>query len=126
DGPYRRLMGPQLAEPSREIVAPLPLADMPIGDGDAVEETGVVVHDISKDAAAVGWPATIATLLGFIRPWRRQLAVTVTCGIGRVIAFIGVSVLGALIIGAVRMNAPAVLLTTLIIASAPLAGLLHW
>ena len=39
DGPYRRLMGPQLAEPSRDIV-PLPLADMPIGDADAAEETG--------------------------------------------------------------------------------------
>ncbi len=125
DGPYRRLMGPQLAAPGRDLQS-LPLADMPTADAEALEETRPLQRDIAQDAAHVGWPQTIATLLGFIRPWRGQLAVTVTCGIGRVVAFIGVSVLGALIIGAVRENQPAVLLTTLLIAAAPLAGLLHW
>ena len=88
--------------------------------------TGAVVRDLAADAADVGWPETIRTLLDFIRPWRRQLAVTVSCGIGRVVAFIGVGILGALIIAAVRANAPSLLLTVLLLAAAPVAGLLHW
>jgi ABC-type multidrug transport system fused ATPase/permease subunit len=124
DGPYRRLMGPQLGERS-DAVSPLALLDLPATAAPA-EETGAVVRGLAQDAAEVGWPETIRTLLGFIRPWRRQLAVTVTCGIGRVVAFIGVGVLGALIIAAVRANAPSLLLVVLLLAAAPVTGLLHW
>jgi ATP-binding cassette subfamily B protein len=122
DGPYLRLMGPQLAERS-DPIAPATLPDMPAPE---TQETGAVVSDLAQDATEVGWPATIRSLLGFIRPWRRQLAVTVTCGIGRVIAFIGVSVLGALIIAAVRGNSPTLLLVALLLAAAPVTALLHW
>jgi ABC-type multidrug transport system fused ATPase/permease subunit len=123
DGPYRRLMGPQLSERTQAIIQIgelAPRADAP------VEDTSAEVRDIAQDAAEVGWPETIRTLLGFIRPWRRQLAVTVSCGIGRVVAFIGVSVLGALIIAAVRLDTPSLLLVVLLLAAAPAAGLLHW
>ena len=123
DGPYRQLMGPQLGERS-DVVSPL--IDLPDADVAPREDTGVVVRDLAQDAAEVGWPDTIRALLGFIRPWRRQLAITVTCGIGRVVAFISVGVLGALIIAAVRANAPSLLLVVLLIAAAPAAGLLHW
>ena len=64
----------------------------------------------------------------FVRPYRGQLGITlVTCGIGRVVAFIGVGVLGALILarGAQRRRRPALLVIALLIC-APLAGLLHW
>jgi ATP-binding cassette subfamily C protein CydCD len=125
EGPYRRLMGPQLAEPGA-LLARLPFADLPATEEAPVEDTRAVVRDLSADAAEVGWPETIRALLGFIRPWRRQLAVTVCCGIGRVIAFIGVSVLGALIIAAVHADAPALLLVALLLAAAPVTGLLHW
>ena len=123
DGPYRRLMGPQLAERGDDVA---PLAALAAADAAPAEETGVVVRDLAQDAAEVGWPATIRALLGFIRPWRRQLAITVSCGIGRVVAFIGVGVLGALIIAAVRANAPSLLLVVLLLAAAPVTGLLHW
>ena len=122
DGPYLRLMGPQLAERSDEVPA-LPLADMPTPEA---AETSAVERNLSQDAAEVGWPETIRALLGFIRPWMRLLSVVVTCGIGRVVAFIGVSVLGALIIAAVRMNAPTLLLVVLLLTAAPVAALLHW
>ena len=125
DGPYRRLMGPQVGERS-DAAAPLPLLDVPATDTAPAEDTGAVIRDLAQDAAEVGWPETIRTLLGFIRPWRRQLAVTVSCGIGRVVAFIGVGVLGALIIAAVRANAPSLLLVVLLLAAAPVTGLLHW
>ncbi len=123
DGPYRLLMGPQLAERSDALA---PLAEFAAPSDAPIEDTTAVVRDLAQDAAEVGWPATIRTLLGFIRPWRRQLAVTVSCGIGRVVAFIGVSVLGALIIAAVRANVPSLLLVVLLLAAAPVTGLLHW
>ena len=74
----------------------------------------------------MGWRETIAALLGFVWPWRRQLAVVVLCGIGRVAAFIGVGVLGALTIGAVRAGAPTTGLVIALLVAAPLAALLHW
>ena len=123
DGPYRSLMGPQLADRTDAIA---PVDDLAAPSSAPVEDTTAVVHDLAQDAAEVGWPETIRTLLGFIRPWRRQLAITVSCGVGRVIAFIGVGVLGALIIAAVRANAPSLLLVVLLIAAAPVTGLLHW
>jgi ATP-binding cassette subfamily B protein len=123
EGPYRRLMGPQLAERGDDAA---PLAELVAPGAPPAEETGIVVRDLAQDAAVVGWPATIRALLGFIRPWRRQLAITVSCGIGRVVAFIGVGVLGALIIAAVRANAPSLMLVVLLLAAAPVTGLLHW
>ena len=125
DGPYRRLMGPQLAERD-DSVALAPLADLPSAEPAASEDTAPVVRDLAQDAAEIGWPATIRALLGFIRPWWRLLTVVVGCGIGRVVAFIGVSVLGAFIIAAVRGHQPTQLLVVLLLAAAPAAALLHW
>ena len=61
-----------------------------------------------------------------MRPYRGQLAITVLTGIGRVVAFIGVSVLGALVLGAVRNGSPTGVLVAALLITAPLAGLLHW
>ncbi|MDB5402976.1 MAG: transporter, partial [Rhodopila sp.] len=88
--------------------------------------TGAVVESLSQDAAQVTWPATIRTLLRVVRPYRGQLAITVLTGIGRVVAFIGVSVLGALVLGAVRNGSPTGFLVAALLITAPLAGLLHW
>ncbi len=81
---------------------------------------------MSADAAAVGWRATIAALLRFIRPWRGQLAVTTACGIGRVAAFIAVGVLGAWAIAGVKGGGFPQTLVIALLVVAPLAGLLHW
>jgi ATP-binding cassette subfamily B protein len=122
DGPYRDLMGPQMGE--REgVLTPLMAAHEEAADAPA---TGAVVESLSSDAAQVGWPETIRTLLRVVRPYRGQLAVTVLTGIGRVVAFIGVSVLGALVLGAVRNGTPTGVLITALLVTAPLAGLLHW
>jgi ATP-binding cassette, subfamily B, bacterial len=129
EGPYYELMEPQLAE--RDSVLP---AD-PAANAAAIHEAtgtpnplpaGPVAGSLAKDAAEVGWPATIHTLLSVVRPYKGQLAITVLCGIGRVIAFIGVSVLGALVLGAVRDHAPTSMLIAALLVIAPLAGVLHW
>jgi ATP-binding cassette subfamily C protein CydCD len=122
DGPYRDLMGPQLGE-RNSSTAPLLAIDAARSDAPS---TGVVVGSLSEDAAQVTWPATIRTLLRVVRPYRGQLAITVLTGIGRVVAFIGVSVLGALVLGAVRNGAPTGVLVAALLITAPLAGLLHW
>src|SRR6202035_6120874 len=68
----------------------------------------------------------LASLARTIRPWAREFAVVVMSGIGRVAFFIGVGILGALAVTAVKTGAPfAWLLITLALA-APLAGILHW
>ncbi|HEY3847954.1 MAG TPA: ATP-binding cassette domain-containing protein, partial [Acetobacteraceae bacterium] len=125
DGPYRRLMGPQLAEHDDALIGDLPSAAGP-RVVETAEATTALVRPLSEDAAQVGWPQTIRTLLGFVGPWRGQLGVIVLCGIGRVVAFIGVGVFGALIIGAVRAHAPILPLIAALLVTAPLAGLLHW
>jgi ATP-binding cassette subfamily C protein CydCD len=121
DGPYRDLMGPQLAETTGSaILAPS------VPPEAIAAQTGPVSASLAEDAAVVGWPETIRTLLRVVRPYHAQLAITVLTGIGRVVAFIGVSVLGALVIGAVRNNQPIGVLVTALLITAPLAGLLHW
>ena len=125
DGPYRRLMGPQLSERQArdaDLRAVLP-AEAATAEGPA---RGAVVRPLSEDAAEVGWPATIRTLLGFVRPYRGQMAITMAAGIGRVIAFISVGILGAFLLAAVRAQAPTATLVVALLIAAPVAALLHW
>jgi ABC-type multidrug transport system fused ATPase/permease subunit len=128
DGPYRRLMGPQLGE--RDTREPDLLNAIPAAAAvprQADEGTArLAVRDLAVDAAEVGWRATIVALLAFIRPWRRTLAAAVVCGVGRVVAFIGVAVLGALVIAGVKDGGFPMLLVAVLLTVAPLAGLLHW
>ncbi len=120
-GPYRELMGPQMAGNSdgEVILLPPPPARSEV-------QTSAVIVRIADDAVEVGWPETIRALLGFVRPYRGQLSVVVICGIFRVIFFIGVGVIGALLLAAVRTGAPTAGLVTALLIVAPLAGLLHW
>ncbi|HXT82281.1 MAG TPA: ATP-binding cassette domain-containing protein, partial [Acetobacteraceae bacterium] len=124
EGPYRRLMGPQIAE--RE--------ELEVGAAGTPEEAArpetqaatPLVSSLSEDAAQVGWAETVRTLMRVVRPYHGQLAVTALCGIGRVVAFIGVGVFGALILAAVRNGAPISGLVIALLVTAPLAGVLHW
>src|SRR5205814_9327570 len=77
-------------------------------------------------AAQVGAAATLASLVRVIKPWAREFAVVVSSGIGRVAFFIGVGILGALAVAAVKTGAPFAWLLILLGLAAPLAGILHW
>jgi ATP-binding cassette, subfamily B, bacterial len=127
-GPYRRLMGAQADE--REDDGDLVEIDpetRTLGDRDKVEVEAATATDTMAEAvASVGWGATLGTLVQIIKPWRRRFAIVVTSGIARVAAFIGVGVLGALAVAAVKMGAPFGYLLILLALAAPLAGLLHW
>jgi ATP-binding cassette subfamily C protein CydCD len=127
NGPYRRLMGAQAEERGDDfdLLDAEPLA----GAGGARETTDFgeeAPAAVAAEAAQVGWLATLATLVSFIKPWRRQFAVVVGSGIGRVAAFIGVGIVGALAVAAVRTGGSYAYLLILLGLLAPLAGLLHW
>jgi ATP-binding cassette subfamily C protein CydCD len=128
DGPYRRLMGAQ-AEERGDLVESvdnrlvLPAAE----ERDAVDMSGATaIEAMAAAAARVGWGDTLTTLLRIIAPWRRRFAVVVASGIARVAAFIGVGVIGALAVAAVKTGSPFGWLLLLLAVAAPLAGLLHW
>ena len=127
DGPYRDLMGGQAEDTGDKVIsAKLPSVAAFAIVAPAPDTARVDVRPLDQDAAEIGWGVTLSALLGFIRPWRGQLAVTVLFGIGRIAAFVGVGVLGAWIIADVARgqdyNRPAIALLVV----APLAGLLHW
>jgi ATP-binding cassette subfamily C protein CydCD len=123
DGPYRRLMGPQMAETrDSEIV----LAEPAMREAQSETAANPMVTSIADDAASVGWPETIRTLMRFVRPYKGELSIVMVCGTLRVIAFIGVGAIGALLLGAVRNHAPTEGLVIALLITAPLAGVLHW
>jgi ATP-binding cassette, subfamily B, bacterial len=119
-GVYQRLMASQLgfgdAQPSETIECVRPVA----------APAGPEVRPLSQDAADIGWRETLRALLSFIQPWRVNLVLTILCGIGRVLAFIGVSVLGALVIAAVASDHPVPGLVVALLLTAPVAATLHW
>jgi ATP-binding cassette subfamily C protein CydCD len=127
DGPYRRLMGGQAEEREDELTfADDPTAEEQEGR-EEIETAGDTATDaMAEAAAAVGWGKTIGTLVQIIKPWRRRFAIVVASGIARVAAFIGVGVLGALAVAAVKTGSPFGHLLILLALAAPLAGLLHW
>jgi ATP-binding cassette, subfamily B, bacterial len=118
-GVYRRLMGPQIAATGERptSVERLPVAPAP---------SGPQVRPLAEDAEAVDWSDTLRTLLRFVRPWRTKLALTVLCGIGRVLSFIGVGALGALVVAGVASGRPVLGLTVGLLVAAPVAATLHW
>ena len=84
------------------------------------------MRPLAEDAAEIGWRETLRALLRFIRPWRAKLTLTILCGIGRVLGFIGVSVLGSLVIAAVASGRPTLGLLVALLLAAPVAATLHW
>ncbi len=127
DGPYRRLMGAQAQEREGDIALAADSASADAAGGDEIDIAGETAPaELAAEAAAVGWAATLGTLVAIIRPWRRRFAIVVGSGIARVAAFIGVGVLGALAVAAVKTGSPYGWLLILLALAAPLAGLLHW
>ncbi|HEV2301768.1 MAG TPA: ABC transporter ATP-binding protein [Stellaceae bacterium] len=127
DGPYRRLMGAQAEE--RADTATIGAGEAPARAATTEEEAigeRAAPDMLAETAGTVGWGATLATLAEIIRPWRRRFAVVVASGIARVAALIGVGVIGAFAVAAVKTHSPFGYLILALALTAPLAGLLHW
>src|SRR5690242_19329034 len=108
DGPYRQLMGAQAEEREEdgELAELDPAATGRHGREEIDVSAPTATDAMASAAAAVGWGATLGTLVQVIRPWRRRFGIVVTSGVARVAAFIGVGIFGALAVAAVKNGSP--------------------
>ena len=126
-GRYHALMSDQLSQTNVEDV------DLPAQASDAVPTaTELILEDgATRDteivpATGLGWLGAIKWLFTEIGPWRGKLVATFFFGVTRVAALIGVGVLSALVVAAVKLNEPFGGLLAALAVVAPLAGILHW
>src|SRR2546427_7790940 len=127
-GAYTRLMAGQARDGAGAVaVSARPTTLAADGDGappgtDGNQESA----DAIVGAEAVGWGTVLRTLLDKTRGYRGQLTLTFALGVARVTAFIGVGVLSALVVRAVKRGDPPGALLAGLLVVAPLAGILHW
>ena len=132
-GVYHRLMAAQ-AEDSRRHVAHDTLAEeagLPEG-GDA---SGVQARESANEAMppdeilraeGVGWIGAARALLRHAGPWTGKLSLTFVLGIVRVAALIGVGVVSALTVAAIKQGGDYGHWLVALAVLAPAAGILHW
>ena len=100
----------------------VPLEDLHADDAAAqYEPTDAILR-----AQGLGWVGAFRELLRHVVPWRAKLSLVMVFGVVRVVALIGVGVVGGLAVAAVKHGEPYTqhLITLAVIA--PLAGVLHW
>jgi ATP-binding cassette subfamily C protein CydCD len=127
-GSYRQLMGAQAAERG-DITLPFaqPRAARAEATADALPaDQGPAADDSILRVERMDWGRTTRALLGFIAPWWRRLALVIVSGTARVAAYIGVAIVSALIVAALKTGRPYGDLLIWLAVTAPLAGILHW
>ncbi len=82
-------------------------------------------HGILR-AEGLGWKGAAEVLLAFVGSERLRLVLTFIFGVSRVISFIGVGVLSALVVARIANSEPWSGLLVWLAITAPLAGILHW
>ncbi len=127
-GVYHRLMAAQ----SRDGAGAEDLVSAPVvsEDGRPPEEREAAGIPEPTDsiirAEGMGWWQLLQVLSGLIAGYRGKLAATFVLGVARVVSLIGIGVLSALVVRAVkRGEAPGAYLVALGVV-APTAGVLHW
>jgi ATP-binding cassette subfamily C protein CydCD len=130
-GAYHRLMAEQARdtagfEPnglvgngSKRVIEASPQVDQIGGPIDRPTE-GIL------KAEGMTWPQVVGELLKLIVPWKGKLTLTFLFGVLRVVGFIGVGVLSALVIMALKTGQPFTGYLWGLAVIAPLAGVLHW
>jgi ABC-type multidrug transport system fused ATPase/permease subunit len=127
-GVYYRLMEGQAAQSSD--VEPILLDEDMAGEAAPTErgqfEQAAEPTDAILRAEGLGWGGAIKSLFGHIMPYKGELALTFLFGVARVVSLIGVGVVSALIVAAVKNGEPFDNLLIVLAVMAPLAGILHW
>jgi ABC-type multidrug transport system fused ATPase/permease subunit len=126
-GVYARLM----AEQARESRAPGPMdiiASVSAAEAvsDARDGAAKPLTEGIIKAEGLNWIGLVIALMKVIMPWRGRLAATFALGVLRVIAFIGVGVLSALAVLALKHGTPYAGWLWALAVLAPLSGVLHW
>jgi len=129
-GAYARLMSAQAMDGAGAVGVGTRAALLSVDGNGAAADAGDEAPPDEKDAIvgadAVGWGAVLRTLIAKTRGYRGQLTLTFALGVARVTALIGVGVLSALAVRAVKRGEPAGALLASLLVVAPLAGVLHW
>ena len=131
-GVYHRLM----AEQSRDTRGFTANGHLNNGHRKTLEDVAVEVEAAGSPmdrptegilkAEGMTWPQVVRELLKLIVPWKGKLTLTFLFGVLRVVGFIGVGVLSALVILALKTGQPFTGYLWGLAAVAPLAGILHW
>ncbi|MGO4727749.1 MULTISPECIES: ABC transporter ATP-binding protein [unclassified Inquilinus] len=125
-GVYAGLMAEQARESAAGTIIDSPVAARAVeasGQDDAVAKP--LTEGILK-AEGLGWGRLVAELMKLAMPWKGKLALTFAFGVLRVVAFIGVGVLSALVLLALKNGEPYGGLLWALAVVAPLSGVLHW
>ncbi|WP_144630532.1 ATP-binding cassette domain-containing protein [Bordetella genomosp. 13] len=102
------------------------MGNVPSAGAIATPHAGPAQRALDADAEQVNWRQTVATLLAVVRPWRGTLVATILLGVARVAAYVGVGVLSALVVAAIRDGRDTGWLVAGLLVAAPLAALFHW
>ena len=130
-GAYHRLMAAQVQDSAEGIefdrgeVSPRS-AEVPVLDEAEAAMAHLEPTDAILRAEGLGWLAVLKILGAMIGAYRAQLVVTFALGVGRSAAFIGVGVVSALTVLAVKQGEPFDGLLIVLAVIAPLAGVFHW
>lgn len=127
-GCYRRLMASQLEYDQLSVETNLnncgaKVDTVPVTSVE--ESTANTASDVLK-ADQLSWYGVIRELSKYVRTYKPHLTFTFICGVARVLAFIGVGVLSALIVAAVKTEQPYDNLVIWLGVMAVASGLLHW
>jgi ATP-binding cassette subfamily C protein CydCD len=95
------------------------------GPGEAHGPSKTLTEGIIK-AEGLTWYQVVAALMKVIMPWKGKLAGTFILGVLRVMSFIGIGVLSALIVLALKDGQPYAGLAIALAVLAPVSGVLHW
>src|SRR5262249_38014388 len=128
-GVYHRLMAAQ----SRDGAAAVDLMEEESSaseDQRAAEDREAAGRPEPTDAIiraeGMGWWQLLRVLSGLIAGYRGKLAITFVLGVARVVSLIGIGVLSALVVRAVKRGEPPGVYLVMLGIVAPTAGLLHW
>ena len=77
-------------------------------------------------AEGLSWLQVVAALMRVILPWKGRLGLTFLFGVVRVLAFIGVGAVSALIVFSLKNGQPWDHLLVWLWVLAPMAGIVHW
>ncbi|OCC05554.1 ABC transporter [Labrys sp. WJW] len=130
DGPYRKLMAEQAAFSAHDTVLDFDTGRRTpeANAADILQAPSPKPQLTEGERIASGLTPfqTLATLFSLIGPWRRQLILTVTSGVGRVYALVGVSALSALTVAAIKTGSSFGPYLLWMAALVPFAAFLQW
>ncbi|MEK9941210.1 MAG: thiol reductant ABC exporter subunit CydC [Gammaproteobacteria bacterium] len=126
-GVYHRLMSAQAQESAAADIDLSPIQkESPEPASGFSEASQFVPTDAIVKADGLGWFAAARELMKYIVPYKGRLAMTFGFGVTRVIAYIGVGVVSALAVRAVKTGEPFLDLLIFLAILAPVAGVFHW